>query len=264
MSQFLRDKVISNVTLDKDALTEIYYLLNRRATALTALAQDENESVFVFAIIRFDGKGYRVHSVDELLHYFIGAKTVERIFLVLQNSRALGSNNEFGSCIEVRFDGADASLCYLRVSDDHPEWVDTSFSTLEESLGKIKNRNGWVRSQWFGFLIQLSGLAAGFILSLWAAAVITPRVPIENGFVIIFLFVLLLFSNVWSYLKGLISSAVEKGFPNIEFSRPNKNRFRWLIQAAVGAVVGALVLYLLHLIFQFVADELSKLFSNGV
>ena len=130
-------------------------------------------------------------------------------------------------------------------------------------MGKIKNRNGWSRSQWFGLLIQLSGVFAGFVVSLWAAAVITPKIPMENTFLIVFLFVLLLFSNTWDYLKNLISNAVTRYFPNIEFLKSRKNRYRWLIQTVIGGIVVAIIFSILNVIFLYVGDQLSKLFMNG-
>ena len=263
MAKFLRDKRISNVTLNKGALFEIFGTFERRADALPPLPHGEKENLFVFAVIRFDGKGYRVFSCEELLRYFRSSKAVERIILGFQTASAISSNNVVGSFIDLRFDSSDSNQCYLQVSSEDSDWVDASFATLEESLRKMNNGHGWSRSQWFRLLIQLSGVLAGFLVSLWAAAVITPKIPAENAFVIIFLFVLLLFSNTWDYLRNLISSTVDRFFPNIEFFRPDKDRHRWLMRTVIGGVIVAILLYVFHLVFRFVGDELSRLFTNG-
>ena len=263
MATFLRDKRISNVTLDENALTEIFTVFERRADALRALSHVENEESFVFAIIRFDGKGYRVHSCDELLQYFRSSRTVERIVVRFQSSNALSSNNAIGSFIELRLDGSDPNSCTLQVSSDYSEWVDASFCTLEESLRELKNRHGWSRSRWFSLLIQLSGVLAALMVSLWSAVVLTPRIPVENAFVIVFLFVLLIVSNAWDYVKSLILNTIDRLYPNVMFFRPDKDRYRWLKQSVTGGIVVAIVLSVLHLIIRYVGDELSRFFSTG-
>lgn len=263
MAKFLRDKKISNITMDENNLVELFTLLEKRVDALQVLPHDENEEFYVYAVIRFDSKGYRVHSTKELLHYFRSSQSIERIILFLQDTRAVNTNNVVGSYIELRLDGTDPNSCILQVSSDYSEWMDSSFSTLEEALNKAKNRHGWSRSQWFGLLVQLSGVFAGFVISIWAAVVITPSIPVENAFVIVFLFVLLLFSNTWDYLKILISNTIDNCFPNIEFIRPEKEKYRWLIQTVVGGIVVAIILYILSSIFRFVGDELSKFFMVG-
>ena len=263
MATFLRDKKVSNITLDESALSELFGVCARRSETFPALPNDKKEKSFVSGIIRFDGKGYRVFSSEELLQYFRSAKTVERVILGCQTSIAVSSNNVVGSFIELRFDGSDPNLCYLQVSSDDSEWVDASFSILEESLRKLRNKHGWSRSRWFELLIQLSGVLAGFIVSLWAAAVITPKIPFENAFVIVFLFALLLFSNTWDFLKKQISITIEGVFPNIEFYRPDKHRYRWLMQTVIGGIVVAILLFVLHEIFQYVGEELSRVFTTG-
>ena len=262
MATFLRDIRISNITLDERTLSELFEVCARRGEALPASPNDEKENSFVYGVIRFDGKGYRVFSSDELLQYFHSAKTVERIILAFQTSIAVSSNNVVGSFIELRFDGTDPNLCYLQISSDNSDWADASFSIMEESIRKLRNKHGWSRSQWFGLLLQLSGVLAGFTISLWAAAIISPRIPVENVFVIIFLFVLLLFSNTWDYLRSVISKSVESLFPNIEFYRPDKHRYRWLTQTIIGGVVVAIILFVLHQVFQYVGEELSRVFTN--
>ena len=92
---------------------------------------------------------------------------------------------------------------------------------------------------------------------------ITPKIPFENAFVIVFLFALLLFSNTWDFLKKQISITIEGVFPNIEFYRPDKHRYRWLMQTVIGGIVVAILLFVLHEIFQYVGEELSRVFTTG-
>ena len=222
------------------------------------------KSGVLHAIIRFDGKGYRVNSCDELLGYFRSSNAVERITVSFQTTLAANSNNSAGSFIELRLERDDPDLCTLIVSSDSADWVDASFFAFEGSLAKMKNQHGWSRSHWFELLVQLSGVFLGFLVSLWAAAIITPKIPMENAFLIVFLFVLLLVSNIWGYLQHLISNAVTGYFPNIEFLRAEGNRYRWLMQTVIGGIVVAIGIFLLNAAFVYVGDQLSKLLTDGV
>jgi len=149
------------------------------------------------------------------------------------------------------------------VASDDRNWVDASFSAVQETLQKLETRNAWVRTAWTTFSVQVVGVAFGFIFSLWVAAKIAPRLAVQNSFVLCFLFVLLLFSNIWTYLQQLIHKGLNAAFPNIEFFRPDKERWRWLIQTVVGGIVIAAVLYLLGKTAAFVTDVFNSLITSG-
>ena len=240
MAQFQRDTRISNITLDEGALVEVFDVFRKRADALGSSPHDDEGAGSVYAFIRFDGKGYGVVTCEELLHYFRRSVSVESIFVGFQTARASSSGRSEGSHIQLQLERDDPVSCYLRVFSDNREWLDASFCAIEESLDKFKNRHGWLRSNSFGLLIQLSGVALGFLISLWAAVVVSPNIPMESAFVIVFLFVLLLFSNVWDYIKNLLFQAANGFFPNVLFFRPEKDRYRWLKQTVIGAIVVAI------------------------
>lgn len=109
--------------------------------------------------------------------------------------------------------------------------------------------------------MQIFGVIVGFIVSLWLAFKIAPNLKIENPFVIAFLFILLVFSNIWGYLNQALLGFLAKVFPNIELVRPAKARLNWLIQAIVGSTAFAIVIYLLGLAFSFLSKFLSGFFS---
>ena len=92
---------------------------------------------------------------------------------------------------------------------------------------------------------------------------VAPKVPIEISFVICFLFAFLIFSNTWTYLKGLLYGVVNKYFPNINFYRSDKDRIHWLMQAIIGGIALAFTLFLLNLAFSFVGDFLGNILSNS-
>lgn len=261
MAQFLRDERFANLTINRESLVQLASVFENRRQALN-VAQDDNK--FLFYVIRFDNKGYRVFSIEELLQYFDQAKAVERIIFTAETGTSVSSNRNVGAYLELRFDERDPNLCYMSVTSDDRDWVDASFAAVYETVSKFKNKNSWARSPWMQLLIQLAGVFFGFVLSLWAAVVISPKLNLENAFVITFLFALILFSNTWTYFGTLIHRTVNKYFPNLKFYRPAKDRLHWLMQAVIGGVIVAIVLYLLSLGFSFIGNFIGKITSKSL
>lgn len=266
MAHFLRDQQIANVSITEENLTQLSALFSERLgtlkDSLTEADLPDRRAILTY-IIRFDNKGYRVFSIDDLLKYFRLAKSVERILLTIETADSLSSNRATGTLLELRLDEKDPNSSFLTVTSDDKDWVDASFAAVEDGLAKYKNRNQWVRSAWTAFGVQLVGITLGFILSLWAAAKITPKLAIDNAFVFAFLFVLLIFSNTWTYLNHLLLRLLNTAFPNIKFLRRDKERLHWLLQAIVSGIVGAAVLYAIGQAVAFLLEMLSILVSKN-
>ena len=131
-----------------------------------------------------------------------------------------------GDHLELRLDKKDENNNLLSVTSDDSDWVDSSFSAVQEILSKCKTRNGWVRSAWSALGIQILGVIGGFGFSLWAASRISQKLTIENAFVITFLFSLLIFSNVWGYINSIVVRYVHRVFSNVQFYLPDKDRIK--------------------------------------
>ena len=86
---------------------------------------------------------------------------------------------------------------------------------------------------------------------------ISPHLNIENPFVISFIFVLLIFSNIWSYLNNIIINGINNLFPSMKFYRPAKNRIHWLMQAIVGGIAVAVTLYFLTFLLSYIGEILG-------
>lgn len=266
MVHYLRDEQISNISINADSLAQLSAVFTDRAYALNASVpetDDGNNKAFLTYVIRFDNKGYRVFSLEDLLRYFQLAKEVERVLFTVETGQSLRSNRAIGTYLELRLDEKDPNTCFLTVTSDDRDWVDASFSAVHDVLTKCKNKNGWARTAGTQFGVQIIGVTLGFVLSLWAAARIAPRLAIENSFVIAFLFVLLMFSNVWTYLNQRILWLLNAAFPNLKFYRPDKERLHWLMQAIVGGIVFAIVMYVLGQAFSFLVDILSGFVRKG-
>ena len=262
MAKFLRDIHILNVKITEVVIIQLAEVFEIRAQALVDSADSQNNDdikPFLTFIIRFDGKGYRLFSLDELLHHFRRAKDVERIIITVETPVSIKSNRRAGEHVEVRFDRLDDKSCYLSVTSDDSDWVDSSYSAVQEIIAKCKTKYGWARSGWSTLTIQLIGIVPGFALSLWAAASIAPSFEIENAFIITFFFALLIFSNAWSYINNIVLLYVHSVFPNVQFYRPDKDRINWLMRAIIGGTTTAFILYLLNLLFTYINHYLSIL-----
>lgn len=266
MARFLRDEQVSNLTIDSEVLSQLVEVFTNRVTSMpefVALAENETSDPLLFFTIRFDEKGYRVFDKEELLRYFEQASKVERIHFNLSSGESIRTNGLVGSALELRLDKNENATNYLTVTSDDENWVNSSFSAVKEALAKYKNRNFLVRNPWVELLVQLLGLFLGFAISLWAASKMAPSLAIENAFLISFLLVLLIFSNLWTPINQRLHRFVHMAFPTIRFYRSSRDRLHWLYQAIVGGVVVAATIYLLGLIFTYVGEILGGFVERG-
>jgi len=262
MARFLRDVRISNISINEDAIAQLAEVFTARALPLQQAAEaagDEDGRPFLTFILRFDDKGYRLFTLDELIHHFRRAKEVERIIFTIETAVSLRTNRVVGDHLELRLDKNDENNNLLSVTSDDSDWVDSSYSSVQEILSKYKTRYGWARSAWSALAIQLLGVAGGFGLSLWAASSISGKLSIENAFIITFLFALLIFSNAWGYINNAVLRYVHHVFPNVQFYRPDKDKANWLMQAIIGGIAAALAVYLLGGLFSYIGDFLGGL-----
>jgi len=120
MAQFLRDQRLSNITVKEDLIVQLVEVFATRASTLAGTNPDgeETNKPFLVFTIRFDGRGYRLFSVDQLLRYFRRAKEVERLIITIETGSSLRSNRAVGEHLEVRLDKYDQNLCYLSVTAD--------------------------------------------------------------------------------------------------------------------------------------------------
>lgn len=267
MAFYLRDQHIQNVSADTEALTQISNVFAERFAQLGAELKEklpQGKGPFFTYIIRFDNKGYRVFSLDELLRYFNQAGEVERVIFTVESGEAISSNRSIGAFLELCLDRKEPSRSILVASSDNKDWAEASFATVHEVLAKCRTRNGFARSPWTSLAVQIFGVVAGFVVSLWFSFKIAPNLKIENSFVIAFLFTLLVLSNIWGYLNQTILGFIANVFPNIEFIRPAKARLHWLLQTIVGSAVFGAVVYFLGVAFSFLTKFLSGLFNVAV
>ena len=68
---------------------------------------------------------------------------------------------------------------------------------------------------------------------------------------------------MWTYLNLKILSFINALFPNIKFYRPGKDRIHWFMQAIIGGIAGAVMVYILSWVFSYVGDILGSLVNKG-
>jgi hypothetical protein len=264
MAHFLRDQHVQNLAISDDSLTHINAVFVERFRHLQAELEKIGQQAFLTYVIRFDNKGYRVFSLEELLNYFNQARVVERVIFSVESEKALNTNRIAGAFLELCLDAQDPSRCILASTSDNKDWAEASFASVHEAIAKFKTRNGIARTPWTNLLVQLLGVVVIFIVSLWIASRIAPNVKTENAFFLSFLFILLVFSNIWGYLNQLLLFQIGKLFPNIEFVRPAKAQLHWMLQTLIGSAAFVTVLYLLGAAASFLSKTLLGFFGTGI
>lgn len=261
MARFLRDALIKNVSLAETDIEEIFTNFDRLEQGLNASrtppfsAADTAESTY---IIRFDGKGYRVDSKEDLLFHFRQAKKVERIAFLVETGASFQSNKNHGRSVEMRIDCDTPLNCYLTVTADEQEWTTAQFTTFHELLEKNKNHHHWIRSNVAYFSMQLIAVTACILLSVWAAGKLAPRLSIESPFVFGFIFAFLLLSNLWTFLATIIKRRLEEAFPSVKFVRPSQKGPQWILQWVVLGLLGLALTNFGGLLLDILANLVNK------
>lgn len=268
MSHFLRDQLLNNLTIHKDSLKHINSIFEARGqtakTNINELDEHKNRKAFLTYIIRFENKGYRVFSLDELFSLFNNAKNVERVIYTLEDTESLQTNRSAGTFLELRLDAQDQNMCLLHATSDDRDWVESSISSVHEALEKYKNKNGLFRTNWTQFAVQIFGVLIGFIFSIWGALKIAPKVLIDNAFLIMFILLFLVFSNIWTFVYQKILSYINLIFPNIKFVRQNKYALHWMQQAVTGTLLVSIMVFLLNKGFVFFAEILASFLNKTI
>ncbi|EGQ9234497.1 hypothetical protein SN12_23310 [Vibrio alginolyticus] len=260
MGTFLRDQHIKNVSVNEELLQQIDDFLSDRERSTNEVLEEkgavQEDFLLLNYVIRFDNRGYKLSKFSDVKKYYSQASKVERIVYTLESNRAVFSNKQQGTSIELRFDSNDPNNTYLQISSDDGDLVDSVFCGLLEIVKKYQNHNGKIRNAWTQLLIQILGVGLGFVASLLITLKVYPFVKIENAFVITFLFTFLIFSNAWGYINQQLLNLVNRLFPNIRFIRAGRYRWTWVWQSLVGGLIVAFALLIINGILDWVINIL--------
>lgn len=270
MSQFLRDEILKNMSLNEtrlrkinELITDIAYkanLLHKPASQPPSAGDEERikpKLLIPTYIIRFDNKGFRLYDFESVMKYYQEAHKIERIIFVLSSLESIQSNNILGKNIELKFDAKEFNNCQLIVQADDEDWVDATYFKLKELLDKCKNYHYLVRNRWVSLAVQISGVIGGFFVSLWLAVKLSPKLSIENSLALTFIIALLLFSNIWTIIFEGAMRTRDYLWPNIAFK--DRGGIHWLAKALISTAFGSLFLYLFSKIFVYLGTMLSSI-----
>lgn len=113
--------------------------------------------------ILFDGKGYKVDSIGELVKYFRQATRIDQINFTIETYQSRQSNRMNGSWMELRIDERNSNSSTMIVASEDNEWVDSLWITIQDLLNKCKNKFRFFRTAWTMLSIQISGVTVGFV-----------------------------------------------------------------------------------------------------
>ncbi|KQW60307.1 hypothetical protein [Variovorax sp. Root411] len=238
MAHFLRDKKIRSVTVTEDTVRELCDIFWARTGIPTQTVNQTEEVKAPMFVIRFDNRGYKAYTADDVIGYWKQAAKVERLVLTVESMESIKTNRAAGSFLELKLDAGDDNACWLVSSSESKDWMDGSFSAVDDCLKKCNNHSGVVRTPWTPLLIQVVGTLLVLAFSLWQAVKLAPRLNVDNpalvGFIVLFFFYL----PIWQFLHNIAGRAIGAMAPNIKFFRPTRS-LHWFGQFLIGVAVTA-------------------------
>jgi len=260
MSQFLRDTLLKNLTLEEKVIDEINSELVKIRDEFNQSCSDTTKSLKLHYVIRFDQNGFVLYDFAKVKDYFRSAKSIERLVFSLISDEHNQSAKLKGKNIDLRFDAINQNNCFIIVQDDDQSWVDSILPRMVHLINKFANKNYLIRNLYVTFLVQILGVFLGILFSLWMAMRFSSNLKITNPFGFTFLIALVLFSNVWTYLYPFCLKAVDYFWPNIAFKERGEvyKICKALFFAAFSALFLGMFGWLFHKIFNFVASLFVK------
>lgn len=240
MSDYLKDHRIPYHTIGVTELDDI----NREVTSIIADANalpGDDKPLLLTYTLRYDGMGIIRRDFEEVQGCFRRAKGVDRLVFDIVGPK-YPSNNK-GKRVQIWFEALDVSRCVLIVADDDEKWVDNIFKRLSGLLAQYRNQNGVLRHPVIELFVQLIGVTAGFSGCVIFARLLSPHLNIPGSFFVLFVGLLLVFSNLWTYLMVLIGNLRNKLWPVTSFKR---KPLGVVGQTVVGLVVTGILTTLLR------------------
>lgn len=212
MSDYLKDHYIPFHTIGSNQLEEI----NRELQAIIEEATSKDNPLRLIYTMRYDGMGIR-RDFQEIRDCFDRALKVERFIFDVTSPNSL--SNDRGKRIQLWFELHNPESCRLIVEDDDEMWVDNIFKRLSTRLSHYKNHNGKLRHSLTELFIQLFGVTTGFSACLIFASLLSPHIKIQHSFFVLFIGLLIIFSNLWTFILSLIGKVRDKYWPATSFKK---------------------------------------------
>lgn len=259
---FYRDQKIASVTIDEGLIQRLAQAFQSMYDGVRMGLTDEQKNEWFFTmIIRFDGKGFRLLSVSDLLDHFRHAQKVERILFTIENSMSLRSNRVTGQFLELKLDAFNPDNCNLSVLAISKAEMDLAFNNVNEIIVPARNYHRHLRSAPIRLFVQLLGVVAVFALGLWAASRLQAKLVVENAFLFAFLFVFVIGSNLWSYVYPWMLGLIDRVFPNVYF-KPEREGWSWLSRNLVASAMFAAFVVVFAKIASYITAALAPFWAR--
>lgn len=238
MGAYLRDSSIPFLTIRVEELESLNQDLEEIVkTANLKITEEELTSLSY--VLRYDGMGIVRTKFGEIRKCFEVAKNVERVVFQVTTPKSYLYK---GKNIEIFLDANNEGQCSIRVTDDDEAWVDNTYKHLSSRLGRYKNGNWVIHSAFANLFVQVLGVLAGTSGCLLAAKIIAPFFKVENSFLALFIGLLFVFANLWTYLLFLLNKIRILNWPFISFK---KKPLGIIGQTIIGLLITSLVTWLL-------------------
>ena len=262
MATYVQDVHLSDVSIDEAAIRALAEVFIARSTKMpTDAGIESSDEPLLYFTLRFDDRGYRFFELESLVAHFRSSTRIERLVLTLEAMVSLRSNRSVGTYAEVFLDVNDPTVCKLVVSSDSKDWCEATFAEARAVIARTHNRNWIARARPLQLAVQLLGVIAGFLISIWTAYKAAQHVSIENAFLVVFLFVFLILSNVWGFLQFSVIRSLSRLFPHVEFRRPKKEPLHWILQTFIGGAGIGLAGWLLQAVARWVLSLYGTLLT---
>ncbi|WP_415301791.1 hypothetical protein [Alcaligenes sp. SJTW-7] len=258
--------MVKNIVLDDAAIQQLHRAVLQRIALHNANIQDPDFQLTPVYVVRFDNRGYKTYSEDEAWEYYKSAGTVERVVLQAESVIGVKTNYQVGAQIEIRLDTDANASSHILVGGDSRDWVETTFTALEEILSRQKSTaTSVIRTQWMVLALQLIGVFAGLLLCLWLATLSAPYLSgVEYPRALSFAFWFLVYSNLWGYIQMRALTGIGIIFPTVRFSRKGEHWTQVVVRKAFETSGLAILLWALAWLTKWAASVIAPFVTLGL
>ena len=234
-----KDITIAFCTFNKKSIEDIFKIMT---TIVNAIRKDKKAQILppIYSITYDAEERIRTYSLFEFLQKLSDAKKIwyvgfefkdkidlKNIFINISYQENIGSNIRSNVLVE----STDKEIVMMI-----PEMV-------RGLVSKVKNRNLFFYHWLFEAVIQLAAVIGMFLLSYLVSNKLTISLPNYNIALdkpYIFVIVLIIFSNLWTYVSRMILGVIHRNFPVVDIR--NRERVGCLREVIV-TLLGAFILW---------------------
>jgi len=147
---------------------------------------------------------------------------------------------EFEVSIQLSKDGSYNINSFIGTKGDDGTWVDNSFTKLSDVFSGYTNNNKWLHTKTAQMLLQVFAVIIFLILSLQFSGRVSHFLAVENARVYGFIIMLLILSNLWTWVGPSFYSQLTLTWPCLEVSFRRKT-FRQKFSDSLPLTIAGLI-----------------------